>query len=68
MGGLYTITILTFIIAFILFLVIGRTLNNMSNLLIKLEYLLVKEREFREEALEVRRIMLEQKRNETENE
>jgi len=55
--------ILAFIVLFVLFvmfLVISRTMNNVINLLIKLEYLIRKEYDLKKEALEVKRIMEEQ--------
>jgi hypothetical protein len=42
---------------FIMFLVISRTLNNIINLLIKLEYLIQKEFDLKKETLEVQRLM-----------
>jgi hypothetical protein len=47
---------------FIMFLVIGRTLNNIVNLLIKLEYLLQKEFDLKKETLEVQRLMDDQQK------
>jgi len=60
MVGHIIIATFTLFAIFILFLVISRTLNNLVNLLIKLEYLLKKEHELKLEALEVRMIMEEQ--------
>lgn len=56
----------TLIVIFILFLVISRTLNNMINLLVKLEYLLQKEIDFKQEVREVRLMMEEKNRREAE--
>ncbi len=41
------------------FLVISKTINNMINLMIKIQYLLEKEHELKKEALEVRLILME---------
>jgi hypothetical protein len=62
--GNYIIAGLTFVVVFILFLVISRTLNNMVNLLIKIEYSLQKEYDLRQEAFEVRRLMEEEAKKE----
>lgn len=56
----------TLIVIFILFLVISRTLNNMINLLVKLEYLLQKELDLKQEIMEVRLMMEEENRREDE--
>ena len=56
----YILAIFTLFMIFILFLVISKTVNNLINMLIKLEYLLQKENDLKEEALEVRKIMEEQ--------
>ena len=66
MVGHYLLAGATLLLIFILFLVISRTLNNMINLLIKLEYSLQKEFELKQEALEVRRLMEEESRKEQE--
>ena len=50
----------TLLLIFVMFLVISRTLNNMINLLIKMEYSLQKEFDLKQEALEVRRLMEEE--------
>jgi len=60
MTGQIIIAFLTLFAMFILFLVISRTINNVINLLVKLEYLLKKEHELKLEALEVRKLMEEQ--------
>lgn len=52
----------TFIALFVMFLVIARTLNNIINLLAKLEYLVQKEYDLKKELLEVRRLMDEEAR------
>ena len=62
MIGHYIVGGATLFLIFIMFLVISRTLNNMINLLIKLEYSLQKEFDLKQEALEVRRIMDEEAR------
>jgi hypothetical protein len=56
----YVLAALTLFVLFMLFLVISRTLNNIVNLMIKLEYLLQKECDLKQEALEVRKLMEEQ--------
>lgn len=50
----------TLVLIFVMFLVISRTLNNMINLLIKMEYSIQKEFDLKQEALEVRRLMEEE--------
>ncbi|MBN1759853.1 MAG: hypothetical protein JW863_16115 [Chitinispirillaceae bacterium] len=57
---LYVLAGGTLLLIFIMFLVISRTLNNMINLLIKLEYSIQKEFDLKQEALEVRRLMEEE--------
>ena len=64
--GHYLLVGVTLILIFIMFLVISRTLNNMINLLIKLEYTVQKEFELKQEALEVRRLMEEENQKEQE--
>ena len=60
MIGHYILVGITLLFVFIMFLVISRTLNNMINLLIKIEYSLQKEFDLKQEALEVRRLMEEE--------
>jgi hypothetical protein len=60
MTGYIVLTSVTLFMIFILFLVIGRTMNSIINLLMKTEYLLQKENDLKTEALEVRRILSEQ--------
>lgn len=60
MSGFILLAAITLFLIFILFLVISRTMNNMINLLIKLEFLIQKEYDLKKEALEVRKIMDEQ--------
>ena len=60
MAGLFILSGATLLLIFIMFLVISRTLNNMINLLIKMEYSLQKEFDLKQEALEVRRLMEEE--------
>lgn len=59
MAGHIILAVITLFVIFILFLVISRTINNMINLLIKINYLLEKELELKKEALEVRLILME---------
>jgi len=66
MIGHYILAGITLSIVFIMFLVISKTLNNMINLLIKMEYSLQRELDLKEEALEVRRLMEEESRKESE--
>lgn len=66
MIGHYILAAVTLSIVFIMFLVISKTLNNMINLLIKMEYSLQRELDLKEEALEVRRLMEEESRKESE--
>lgn len=60
MAGHLIIASITLFLLFAIFLVISKTLNNVINVLIKLEYLLKKEHELKLEALEVRKLMEEQ--------
>jgi hypothetical protein len=46
---------------FILFLVISQTLNSTVNALSKIEYLLIKELDFKKESIEIKRILTEEK-------
>jgi hypothetical protein len=50
----------TLFMVFILFLVISKTMNNMVNQLLKVEYLFQKENDLKKEALQVRLIMEQQ--------
>lgn len=50
---------ITLTAVFIMFLVISRTLNNVINLLIKLQYLVQKDYDLKKEVLEVRALMEE---------
>ncbi len=68
MIGHYILAGVTLLFIFIMFLVISITLNNMINLLIKIEYSLQKELDLKQEALEVRRLMEEESRRQQENE
>lgn len=56
----------TLFVVFIMFLVISKTLNNMINLLVKIEYSLQRELDLKKEALEVRRLMDEEHKKEQE--
>lgn len=49
---------------FILFLVISRTLNSIVNLLTKMEYLVQKEYDFRKEAIEIQKLLIDEQRRE----
>lgn len=60
MLGLYLLAGGTLLLIFIMFLVISRTMNNIINLLIKMEYSVQKEFDLKQEALEVRRLMEEE--------
>jgi hypothetical protein len=66
MIGHYLLAGVTLLFIFIMFLVISRTLNNMINLLIKIEYSLQKEFDLKQEAMEVRRLMEEELQKEQE--
>ena len=50
---------ITLTAVFIMFLVISRTLNNIINLLIKLQYLVQKDFDLKKEIVEVRNLMAE---------
>jgi hypothetical protein len=63
MIGHFIVAAITLFAIFVLFLVISRTLNNLINFFIKLEYLLQKEYDLKLEAMEVRRMMTEQAQN-----
>lgn len=60
MFGLYLLAGSTLLLIFIMFLIISRTMNNIINLLIKMEYSIQKEFDLKKEALEVRRLMEEE--------
>lgn len=47
---------------FVLFLVVSRTLNNILNNLVKLQYLLQKELDFKKEQLAINRLMEEEEK------
>lgn len=64
MFGLYFLAGGTLLLIFIMFLVISRTMNNIINLLIKMEYSIQKEFDLKQEALEVRRLMEEESNRE----
>jgi len=64
----YIVVGCTLVLIFVMFLVISRTLNNMVNILVKLEYSLQKEFDLKQEALEVRRMMEEEYKKEQEKE
>ncbi|NLL14536.1 MAG: hypothetical protein GX267_14120 [Fibrobacter sp.] len=66
MTGHIILAVVTLFVIFILFLVISRTINNMINLLIKIQYLLEKELELKKEALEVRLILMENNKSQKE--
>ena len=58
----YLLAGVTFILLFVMFLVVARTLNSIINLLIKLEYLVQKEYDLKKELLDVRRLIDEEAR------
>ena len=68
MIGHFALAGITIAFVFIMFLVISRTLNNMINLLVKIEYSLQREFDLKQEALEVRRLMDEEVQREQESE
>ncbi len=53
----YIVSAFTLFMVFALFLVLSKTLNNIVNLLAKIEYLVGKETEYRKEAVEVQRLL-----------
>ena len=53
----YLLAGVTFILLFVMFLVVARTLNSIINLLIKLEYLVQKEYDLKKELQEVQHLM-----------
>lgn len=59
MAGHFILALFTLFMIFIFFLVISKTINNMINLIIKVQYLMEKELELKKEALEVRMILME---------
>ena len=67
MVALYLLAGGTLLLIFIMFLVISRTLNNMINLMIKMEYSIQMEFDLKQEALEVRRLMEEELEREKNN-
>lgn len=54
---IYIVSAFTLFMIFALFLVLSKTLNNIVNLLAKIEYLVGKESEYRKEAMEVKRLL-----------
>jgi uncharacterized protein (DUF3084 family) len=62
----YVISAVTLAGLFILFLVLGKTLNNVINQLLKLEYMLQKELEFRQEEKEITRLIDEKMKSDQE--
>ena len=62
----YLLAGVTFILLFVMFLVVARTLNSIINLLIKLEYLVQKEYDLKKELLDVRRLMDDEAREKAE--
>ncbi|MBD3320000.1 MAG: hypothetical protein GF350_02790 [Chitinivibrionales bacterium] len=56
----YIIAIAAFVIMFVLFLVISKTMNSIINHLSKLEYLLLKEKDFVKHELRVRQTIQDQ--------
>jgi hypothetical protein len=53
------ISVGAFLVIFVLFQVISRTVNSIVNQLTKTEYLVQKEHDFRKEALEIKRVIKE---------
>ncbi len=66
MIGQIALALFLLVALFILFLVISKTMNSILNVLFKLEYLLKKEVELKNEALEVRKIMIMRQREQDE--
>jgi hypothetical protein len=60
---LYVLAACSFFGIFILFLVLSKTLNNITNNLVKLQYLLQKELDFKKEQLAIKKLMEEDKAN-----
>lgn len=60
MFGLYLLAACAILGMFILFLVLGRTLNNIINHLTKLEYLLQKELDLQQEVLTIQKMLDEE--------
>jgi len=58
---LYVLAGLTLFAIFVLFLVLSKTLNNIMNNLIKLQYLLQKELDFKKEQFAINTLMKEEK-------
>ena len=54
---IYIVSAFTLFMIFALFLVLSKTLNNIVNLLAKIEYLVSKENEYRKEGVEVKRLL-----------
>jgi hypothetical protein len=59
------ISVLTFFCIFILFLVLSRTLNNILNYLVKMEYLLRKEIDLRKERKIIEQLLEEEQKPDT---
>lgn len=66
----YILSGITLFGLFILFLVLSKTLNGIINQIVKIEYMLQKECEFRKEEKEIRRMIAEniKERSDTEEE
>jgi hypothetical protein len=60
---LYILAACSFFGIFILFLVLSKTLNNIMNNLVKLQYLLQKELDLKKEQLAIKKLMEEDKAN-----
>jgi hypothetical protein len=58
---LYVLTACSFFALFVLFLVLSRTLNNIMNNLVKLQYLLQKELDYKTEQLAIQELMQEER-------
>lgn len=60
MGFQVAIAVVTLAVLFILFLVISKTMNSIVNMLYKFEYLVQKEYEVKQEAVEVKKVLVAQ--------
>lgn len=60
MGFQVAIAVVTLAVLFILFLVISKTMNSIVNILYKFEYLVQKEYEIKQEAVEVKKALVAQ--------
>ena len=60
---LYVLAACSLFAIFVLFLVLSKTLNNIMNNLVKLQYLLQKEFDYKKEQLAIKKVMEEQQAN-----